>query len=60
MQELEILIKIDATKGRTFMLRRSASILELRCSKFVLGGMMPFSSTMIVLIKPAMPLAASR
>ena len=44
----------------TFRFRKSASIFGFRHSKLAFGGMSAFSSTIIVLIKPAMPLAPSR
>ena len=42
------------------MLKNSASIRGLRCCNLAIFGIIPFSKTKIVLIKPAIPEAPSR
>jgi hypothetical protein len=45
---------------QTFRFKASASIFGFKRSKFVFGGIIPFSRTRIVLMRPAIPLAPSR
>jgi hypothetical protein len=48
------------TEQPTFKRRKSASIFGFRFLKSAIGGIIPFSRTMTVLINPAIPAAPSR
>ena len=52
----------EVLKGKdlTFMFRNSASILGSSRSKVAFGGIIPFSRTMVVLIRPAKLVPPSR
>jgi hypothetical protein len=54
------LVKQGAIVAQTFKRRNSASILGFRLLKSAMGGIIPFSRTMTVLIKPAIPAHPSK